>query len=323
MRVIEHTLIPLKDGTMLAARIWLPDDAERNPVPAILEYLPYRKRDGTYERDALTHPYLAGHGYAGVRVDIRGCGESGGLLFDEYAKQEQDDGVEVIAWLAAQPWCSGVVGMMGISWGGFNGLQIAARRPPALKAIVTLCSTDDRYADDAHYMGGTLLTAGIEWASFLFGSMCLPPDPILVGDSWRAMWLERLENVPLFLEPWLQHQRRDAYWKHGSVCEDYAAIQCPVYAVGGWTDAYRNAGTRLSAFCPSRPADRVPAGNAALVGLLAEGRRYRGDGRTDPARVDDGERETCVASHGVAWPVDCGTCVAVTGNSTPAAVFDR
>jgi len=135
--------------------------------------------------------------------------------------------------------------MMGISWGGFNGLQIAARRPPALKAIVTICSTDDRYADDAHYMGGTLLTAGPEWASFLFGSMCLPPDPLLVGDRWRAMWLERLENVPLFLERWLQHQRRDAYWKHGSVCEDYAAIQCPVYAVGGWTDAYKNAIPRL------------------------------------------------------------------------------
>ena len=160
VRVIEHTLIPLKDGTALAARIWLPDDAEKNPVPAILEYLPYRKRDGTYERDALTYPYLAGHGYAGVRVDLRGCGESAGLLFDEYAKQEQDDGVEVIAWLAAQPWCNGSVGMMGISWGGFNGLQIAARRPPALKAIVTICSTDDRYADDAHYMGGTLSYQG-------------------------------------------------------------------------------------------------------------------------------------------------------------------
>lgn len=120
VRVIEHTLIPLKDGTTLAARIWLPEDAERNPVPAILEYLPYRKRDGTYERDALTHPYLAGNGYAGVRVDIRGSGESSGLLFDEYSEQEQSDGLEVIAWLAAQPWCSGAVGMMGISWGGIQ-----------------------------------------------------------------------------------------------------------------------------------------------------------------------------------------------------------
>ena len=245
VRIIEHTTIPLKDGTTLAARIWLPEDAERNPVPAILEYLPYRKRDGTYERDALTYPWLAGHGYAGVRVDIRGSGESDGLLSDEYARQEQDDAIEIIAWLAAQPWCSGAVGMMGISWGGFNGLQVAARRPPALKAIVTICSTDDRYADDVHYMGGAKLNAGFGWASFFFGAMCHPPDPALVGDRWRAMWLERLANVPLFLEIWTRHQRRDVYWRHGSVCEDYAAIQCPVYAVGGWTDGYTNAIPRL------------------------------------------------------------------------------
>jgi uncharacterized protein len=245
VRTIEHTTIPLKDGTQLAARIWLPEDAEQNPVPAILEYLPYRKRDGTYERDALTYPWLAGHGYAGVRVDIRGSGESDGLLSDEYARQEQDDALEIIAWLAVQPWCSGAVGMMGISWGGFNGLQVAARRPAALKAIVTICSTDDRYADDVHYMGGAKLNAGFGWASFFFGAMCHPPDPALVGERWRMMWLERLANVPLFLEIWTRHQRRDAYWRHGSVCEDYAAIQCPVYAVGGWTDGYTNAIPRL------------------------------------------------------------------------------
>jgi predicted acyl esterase len=245
VRIIEHTTIPLKDGTTLAARIWLPQGAEQDPVPAILEYLPYRKRDGTYERDSLTYPWLAGHGYAGVRVDIRGSGESDGLLSDEYARQEQDDAIEIIAWLAAQPWCSGAVGMMGISWGGFNGLQVAARRPPALKAIVTICSTDDRYADDVHYMGGAKLNAGFGWASFFFGAMCHPPDPALVGDRWRAMWLERLANLPLFLEIWTRHQRRDAYWRHGSVCEDYAAIQCPVYAVGGWTDGYSNAIPRL------------------------------------------------------------------------------
>ena len=75
IREIEHLWIPLADGTRLAARIWLPEDADRNPVPAILEYLPYRKRTGTYDRDALTHPYFAGHGYAAVRVDLRGSGE--------------------------------------------------------------------------------------------------------------------------------------------------------------------------------------------------------------------------------------------------------
>jgi putative CocE/NonD family hydrolase len=224
--MIEHILIPLKDGTTLASRIWLRDDAERNPVPAILEYLPYRKRDGTYERDALTHPYLAGHGYAGVRVDIRGSGESAGLLLDEYSEQELADGVEVIAWLAAQPWCSGVVGMMGISWGGFNGLQIAARRPPALKAIVTICSSDDRYADDAHYMGGTLITAGLDGPSFRHDVPPARPDACRRG--WRATWLERLADAPLFFEIWLQHQRRDST---GSAvrCARITAIQCPVY----------------------------------------------------------------------------------------------
>ena len=171
--------------------------------------------------------------------------------------------MEVIAWLAEQPWCSGVVGMMGVSWGGFNGLQIAARRPPALKAIVTICSSDDRYADDAHYMGGTLLTAGLEWPAFFFGSMCLPPDPMLVGEGWRAMWLERLQNIPLFLELWLRHQRWDAYWRHGSVCEDYEAIQCPVYAVGGWTDAYKNAIPRL--------LERLKVPRKGLIGPWAHG----------------------------------------------------
>jgi putative CocE/NonD family hydrolase len=245
IHVIEHTLIPLKDGTRLAAKIWLPKDAEQWPVPAILEYLPYRKRDGTVERDALTHPWFAARGYAGVRVDIRGSGESDGLLDDEYSRQELHDALEVIDWLARQSWCSGAVGMMGISWGGFNALQVAALRPPALKAIITLCSTDDRYADDVHYMGGAKLDAGFGWASFFFSDMCHPPDPALVGERWRLMWLKRLQNLPLFLERWLRHQHRDAYWKHGSICEDYGSIQCPVYAVGGWTDAYSNAIPRL------------------------------------------------------------------------------
>jgi putative CocE/NonD family hydrolase len=169
------------------------------------------------------------------------------VLSDEYSQPELDDALEVIAWLAAQSWCSGVVGMMGISWGGFNALQVAALRPPALKAIITLCSTDDRYRDDVHYMGGAKLNAGFPWAAFLFGAVCRPPDPALVGERWRSMWRQRLEAVPLFMERWLRHQRRDAYWRHGSVCEDYAAIECPVYAIGGWTDGYTNAIPRLLA----------------------------------------------------------------------------
>jgi len=244
---LDPVWIPLKDGTRLAARVWRPTDAESRPVPAILEYLPYRRRDATAQRDALMHPYVAGHGYACIRVDIRGSGDSDGVLIDEYLPLELDDAVEVIAWLAAQPWCTGAVGMIGNSWGGFNALQVAARRPPALRAIITSCSTDDRYADDIHYMGGCLLTDNLRWASTMFAHNSRPPDPAVVGERWREMWLERLRGSGLWVDTWLRHPRRDAFWKHGSVCEDLAAIRCAVLAVGGWADGYTNAIPRLMA----------------------------------------------------------------------------
>lgn len=245
VKVIENVWIPLSDGCRLAARIWLPEDAAIRPVPAILEYIPYRKRDLTRNRDEPMHHYFAGHGYAAVRVDLRGSGDSDGVLLDEYLPQEQFDAVEVIDWIAAQPWCSGKVGMMGISWGGFNALQVAALQPEKLSAIITLCSTDDRYADDAHYMGGCLLNENLLWGSILFTLNAFPPDPELVGERWRTMWQQRLENVLPFPGLWLEHQQRDDYWKQGSVCEDFSQIRCPVYAVGGWADGYTNAVGRL------------------------------------------------------------------------------
>jgi hypothetical protein len=243
--VEEESWITLSDGCSLGVRIWRPRDSDRHPVPAILEYLPYRKRDLTSARDMRMHPYWAGHGYAGVRVDLRGSGESDGVLTDEYLPQELEDGVEVLQWLENQPWCTGDCAMIGISWGGFNGLQIAALRPPQLKCVITLCSTDDRYADDVHHMGGCLLGDNLSWASTMFDHNACPPDPALVGERWRDMWLQRLQGSGLWLKTWLEHQRRDDYWKHGSVCEDFSAIQCPVYAVSGWADGYCNAVFRL------------------------------------------------------------------------------
>ena len=238
-----NVFIPMSDGVRLAARIWRP--RTDRPVPAIMEYIPYRKRFGTAQRDEVMHPYIAGHGYACVRVDLRGSGESDGVLEDEYLQQELDDGCEVLAWLARQPWCNGRIGMIGISWGGFNGLQIAAMQPPELKAVIAVCASDDRFADDVHHMGGCLLGDNISWASVMFAYNTLPPDPALVGERWREMWFERLRGSGLWLAEWLRHQRRDAYWRHASVCEDYTAIRCPVFAVSGWADGYSNVVFRL------------------------------------------------------------------------------
>ncbi|MFD0911573.1 CocE/NonD family hydrolase [Ruegeria arenilitoris] len=231
--------IILSDGCRLSARIWRPVDAAQHPVPAILEYLPYRKRDGTTARDALTHPWFAKRGYACIRVDMRGNGDSQGLMEDEYTQQELDDAVEVIEWLARQPWCSGAVGMMGISWGGFNALQVAALQPAPLKAIITLCSTADRFADDIHYKGGCLLNENLGWGATMWSYSSRPPDPAL-RDDWREMWLQRLQAEPFLPSVWLRHQTRDAYWRHGSVCEDPGAIRAATLAVGGWGDAYKN-----------------------------------------------------------------------------------
>jgi uncharacterized protein len=283
VREIENLFITLSDGCRLAARIWLPADAEQKPVPAILEYLPYRKRDGTAERDHLTHPYFAGNGYACIRVDMRGSGESDGLLDDEYLKQEQDDCLEVLKWIATQPWCTGSIGMIGISWGGFNGLQVAARRPAELKAVISLCSTDDRYADDIHFMGGCLLNDNLQWASVMLGYMSRTPDKALLGDAWRDVWMKRLEHQPLLVAHWLRHQRRDELWKHGSICEDWSAITCPVYLVGGWADGYSNTIPRMLAHlqCPKKGligpwAHKYPhfAKPGPQIGFLQESLRW-------------------------------------------------
>ncbi|MBP3191724.1 CocE/NonD family hydrolase [Natronogracilivirga saccharolytica] len=245
IQTIEHVWIPMRDGCRLSARIWMPKDAETNPVPAILEYIPYRKRDLKRSRDTQVHSYFAAHGYAAIRVDIRGSGDSEGVLKDEYLQSELDDGVDILNWLEEQPWCNGKAGMIGISWGGFNGLQIAAMQPPQLKAVISLCSTDDRYADDVHYMGGCLLNDNLSWASTMFAFNSLPPDPGVVGEKWRDMWMERLNGSGLWVDTWMRHQQRDDYWKHGSVCEDYSTIKAPVLAVSGWADGYSNAVFRL------------------------------------------------------------------------------
>lgn len=245
IREIENVFIPMRDGKRLAARIWLPEKAESSPLPAIMEYIPYRKRDITRGRDATNHAYLAGHGYVCVRVDMRGSGDSDGVLTDEYTQQEQQDAVDAIEWIAQQDWCNGKVGMMGISWGGFNSLQVAAKQPPALKAIISICASDDLYADNMHYMGGCLLGDNLSEATVMFAFNALPPDPEIVGDSWRDMWFERMEKSGLWIDQWLKHQRRDAYWSTSSVCEYYSSIRCPVYAIGGWADGFTNTVFRL------------------------------------------------------------------------------
>lgn len=154
--------------------------------------------------------------------------------------------MDIIEWITNQEWSNGSVAMIGKSWGGFNGLQVAARQPEALKTIISLCSTDDRYADDVHYKGGTLMASDmLWWASTMFAYNARPAFPKYFGDKWYENWLERLEHTPPFVEEWVSHQTRDDYWKHGSINEDYSNITIPVLTMSGWADGYTNAVFRL------------------------------------------------------------------------------
>ena len=251
-KLSDHTLIdeeiyiPVSDGIKLAARIWRPASSSHNPVPAVLEYIPYRKRDGTRARDETLHPALAANGYACVRVDMRGSGDSEGLQMDEYLPVEQQDGVEIVAWLAGRTWCTGSVGMFGLSWGAISSLQVAALAPPGLKAIIPVGASVDRYYDDGCYFVGCLAGETVGWGAVMFGFNSRPPDPAIYGADWKKDWLKRLDSSPLFLELWLNHQRRNDYWLQGTVCSDYSRINIPVYAMSGWNDCWPNTVLRLA-----------------------------------------------------------------------------
>ena len=243
--VIPHIWIEMSDGVRLSAKIWLPKQSASKPVPAILEYIPYRKSDAVAIRDHRNHDWFAARGYACVRPDLRGHGDSEGIMLDEYLPREQQDAVEIIEWISSQDWCSGSVGMMGISWGGIASLQAATHQPAALKAIIPVCASVDRYYDDGGYLFGAYQGQGLGWGGVMFGYCIRPPDPALVGESWRDMWVSRLEQTPMFAEKWLRHQLRDETWSQGSVCEAYEKIKTPVLGISGWNDCWPNTVIRL------------------------------------------------------------------------------
>ena len=158
----------------------------RPRFPAILEMIPYGKDNWRRNADIARGTYLAQRGYVLCRVDVRGTGSSGGVALDEYTEDETRDGYDAVEWLAAQPWCTGAVGMWGISYGGFTSIQVAKLRPPHLRAIVPVQATDDRYLTDVHYIGGCVTASELsQYAVSQVAMNAMPPDPALRGATWR------------------------------------------------------------------------------------------------------------------------------------------
>ncbi len=248
----RHVWISMDDGVRLAARLFLPGEL---PAPAIVDAIPYRMDDLTASYASEYERLCEEGGFAVCRLDLRGTGSSEGIALDEYNAQEQADICAVIAWLADQEWCTGRVGMYGTSWGGFNSIQVAMERPPALHAIVPIYASDDRYTDDVHYMGGILKAIDlVDWVIYMAACNVLPPVPAVYGDGWREEWLRRIEGTEPWLLRWLEEQDDGPYWRHGSLRPSYERITCPTMIVAGWADGYTNIALRAyeALTCPRR-----------------------------------------------------------------------
>src|ERR1700722_9002370 len=234
--------IPMKDGVRLAVNLYMPDGPlptahPGEKFPAILEYLPYRKDDWTLARDWDLHSYFVRRGYVTARVDIRGTGASEGAPPDrEYSEQEQQDGLAVIDWLSRQPWSNANVGMMGISWGGFNAIQIARLHPPSLKAIIAMCATEELFHDDIHYIDGLMHVDEFELGMDM--QVGLTPAPNFPTDEKSLA--TRFDARPWFLL-YLHQQRDGPFWQRASISGDqYAQYKVPTFMIGGFLDGYRD-----------------------------------------------------------------------------------
>jgi putative CocE/NonD family hydrolase len=255
---LRDVRIPVSDGLELSANLWLPeplpDGSEPSAFPAILEMIPYRKDDWRAASDESLGEWLAARGYAFCRLDVRGTGSSPGIALDEYTGRETQDGAEAVEWLARQPWCSGRVGMWGISYGGFTAIQVAMLRPPHLAAIVPMMATDDRYTDDVHYLGGCATVSELsQYAVSMVGMNALPAKTAQGADGWEEEWRDRLERTPVWLFEWLRQQHDGPSWRAGSLAPEWERLATPCFLIGGWMDEYVDAALRMLERCTNAP----------------------------------------------------------------------
>jgi len=237
----REVMIPMPDGVNLATDLYMPADMKTGErLPVLLEYLPYRKDEARGPRYPI-YSYFARRGFVVARVDMRGTGNSQGRTIPyEYSDIELDDGEAVIAWLAKQDWSNGNVGMFGISWSGFNAIQMAVRQPPALKAFIALMATEDLYQEDVHYMDGIMHTDLWMMSNDLYN--CVPGAPEFRMD---ADWVRNRFELEPSVFTYMRNQRDGAFWDRASTLDKYDQIKIPGFHIGGWYDGYRDSLPRM------------------------------------------------------------------------------
>ena len=234
--VERNLLIPMSDGVRLAADLYRPKGS--GPFPALLNYGPYHKdgRGGRTTVDAFNR-HMVAKGYACLSLDIRGLGSSEGIAAEPMAAQEAKDGHEAVEWIARQSWCTGKVGMWGVSYPGITSLSVAATRPKSLAAIIPIHATADIRRGFLQIRDvRTGFWCDADWGPRMIGWNLMPPLHQDKEGRWAEIWRERLENNPPWIMDWWEHTGRGKYWD--SRAADMTKIKAPTFNICGWRDLY-------------------------------------------------------------------------------------
>jgi len=232
MKQYINVPVRMRDGVSLSTDIRQPDQG--GPFPIIVKRTPYG-----HVEPATYRGYIDA-GYAVVTQDCRGRFDSEGRFvpfIDEAA-----DGVDTLAWVRAQPWCDGRIGMIGGSYEGSTQLAPAWEQPAGLRAITPFVMGRDPFKDMIYYQGVFNLSLAVGWG---LGVSAHTPQLTTYTDwqrVYRHLPLISLDeaagfNVPYFRE-WLLHPVYDDYWRAVSVEAHYPQYNLPVLHRGGWYDLY-------------------------------------------------------------------------------------
>ena len=247
--------IPVRDGITLAADLVLPRE---RPAPAVLMRTPYG-RGG--ERATARADAFANAGYAAVWVDVRGRGDSEGV-FEPY-RNDGLDGVDAIAWVAAQTWCDGAVATCGDSYSGRIQWLTALRQPPALAAMIVLVTPADPFVEDPT---GVPRPMYIHWHRMTDGRTVQYTDAVDWMEVYRHRPLLDLDEAAGFHStPWRErcrHQMLDAWWEPLRYQDRIGEVDVPVLHISGWYDDQEIA--TPANFVAMTAADR--AGQRLLMG---------------------------------------------------------
>jgi uncharacterized protein len=236
---VRHDVrVPMPDGIDLLGNLYVPiGEGSPTVAPGILTMIPYHKdgRGGLGMLDGY-HRHFASRGYVVLHLDLRGTGSSEGEIMRTLDGRERLDGHHVVEWMAEQEWCTGSIGVWGISYGGITSMAIAETIPPHLRAIVPIHAPSDNYESMIEHQGSRLMFwPDPHWGGGMAASNLMPPLRSSDGDAWLRIWQERLEADPWLLD-WYGETADPDHWIRQRV--DISRITVPSLVICGWQDAY-------------------------------------------------------------------------------------